>query len=107
MLYLYNRYLYGGQYQDIQTAQGSWYGPVEMILPEPVGEENISSTVRTATQGQSIYSDIAIHISNYCVYCIEDLSLTHHITAQSTEIFQGIKKPTTCPHISLTIVLLY
>jgi hypothetical protein len=57
--------------------------------------------------GQSVYSDIAIHISNYCVYCIKDLSLTHHISAQSTEIFQGIKKPITCPHISLTIVLLY
>jgi len=34
-LYLYNSYWYGGQYRDIQTAQGSWYGPVEMILPEP------------------------------------------------------------------------
>jgi hypothetical protein len=31
----YNSYWYGGQYQDIQTAQGSWYGLVEMILPEP------------------------------------------------------------------------
>ena len=71
------------------------------------GEGNISSTVRTSTQGQFVCSDIAIHISNYCVYCIEDLSLTHRITAQSTEIFQGIQKPTTCPHISLTIVLLY
>jgi hypothetical protein len=25
--YLYNSYWYGGQYQDIQTAQGSLYGP--------------------------------------------------------------------------------
>ena len=30
--YLYNSDWYGGQYQDIQTAQGLWYGPVEMIL---------------------------------------------------------------------------
>ena len=29
VIYLYNSYWYGGQYQDIQTAQGSWYGPVE------------------------------------------------------------------------------
>jgi hypothetical protein len=26
--HLYNSYWYGGQYQDIHTAQGSWYGPV-------------------------------------------------------------------------------
>ena len=29
----------GGQYHDIQTTQGSWYGPVEMILPEPEARE--------------------------------------------------------------------
>jgi hypothetical protein len=31
----YNSYWYGVQYQDRHTALGSWYGPVEMILPEP------------------------------------------------------------------------
>ena len=41
---MYNSY----QYQDRQTAQGSW-------------------------------SDIALYISNYCVYCIEDQNLTHTI----------------------------
>jgi hypothetical protein len=35
--------------------------------------------VRTTTQGQSVYPDIALHISNYCVYCIEDQNLTHTI----------------------------
>ena len=28
-----------GQYQDIDTAQGSWYGSVKMILPEPEARE--------------------------------------------------------------------
>jgi hypothetical protein len=28
-----------GQYQDIETAQGSWYEPVKMILPEPEARE--------------------------------------------------------------------
>ena len=32
---LYNSYWYGGQYRDVQTAQGAGDGPVEMILPEP------------------------------------------------------------------------
>ena len=66
---------YGGQYQDIQTTQGSWYGPVEMILPEPIS----FPLVRTTTEGQSVYPDIALYISNYCVYCIEDQNLTHTI----------------------------
>ena len=29
--------------------------------------------------GQSVYPDIALHISNYCVYCTEDKNLTHTI----------------------------
>jgi len=73
---LYNSYWYRWQYQDIQTAQGSWYGPVEMILPE------LEARVHTTTQGQSVYPDIALHISNYCVYCIEDQDYdTHKIIA--------------------------
>jgi hypothetical protein len=51
---LYNSNWYGGHYQDMQTALGSWYGPVEML--------------RTTTQGQSVYPDIALYISNYRVY---------------------------------------
>jgi hypothetical protein len=36
------------------------------------GEGNISFTVRTMTQGQSVFPDIALHIGNYCVYYIQD-----------------------------------
>ena len=79
IIYLYNSYCYGGQYQDIQTAQGSWYGPVEMILPEAEARAISFPLVRTTTQGQSVYPDIALYISNYCVYCIEDQNLTHTI----------------------------
>jgi len=43
------------------------------------GEANISFTVRITTQGQSVYHDIALHISNYCFYCIEDQNLTRTI----------------------------
>ena len=43
------------------------------------GEGNISFKVRITTQGQSVYPDISLHISNYCVYCIEDQNLTHNI----------------------------
>ena len=47
------------------------------------GERNIRFTVRTMTQGQSVYPDIALRISNYCVYCIEDQNLTHNINAHN------------------------
>jgi hypothetical protein len=36
------------------------------------GEGNIYFMVRTTTRGQSVYPDIALYISNYCVYWIED-----------------------------------
>jgi len=45
-------------------------------------EGNISLPVRTMIQGQSVYPDIALHISNYYVYWIEDQNLTHNIKAQ-------------------------
>jgi len=35
--------------------------------------------VRTMTQWQSVYPDIALHISDYCVYCTEDQNLTQTI----------------------------
>ena len=61
----HNSYWYGVQYQDRQTAFVSWYGPVEMILPLPPA---ISfPLVRTTPLGQSVYSDIALHISNYYI----------------------------------------
>jgi hypothetical protein len=50
-----------------------------MILPEPEARVISFPLVRTTTQGQSVYPDIALHISNYCVYCIEDQNLTHII----------------------------
>ena len=46
------------------------------------GVGNISFTVCTMTQWQSVYPDIALHISNYCVYCIEDQNLSDNINAQ-------------------------
>jgi hypothetical protein len=44
----------------------------------PKGRDT-GSLVRTMNQGQSVYPDINHHISNYCVYCIEDQNLTHTI----------------------------
>jgi hypothetical protein len=59
-LFLYNSYMYWyeGQYHDIQTAQGSWYGPVEMILPEPEARAILFPLVRNTTKGQSIYRKV-------------------------------------------------
>ena len=47
------------------------------------GEGNISFPVRTMIQGQSVYPDISLHISNYYVYWIEDQNLTHNINSQN------------------------
>jgi hypothetical protein len=47
------------------TDQWKWYCRAG-------GEGNIYFMVRTATRGQSVYPDIALYISNYCVYWIED-----------------------------------
>jgi hypothetical protein len=48
----------------------SWYGPVEMILPEPrLGKYQFHSPYQDPRQ--SFYPHIALHISNYCVYCID------------------------------------
>jgi len=43
------------------------------------GEGNISFMVSVLTLGQSVYPDISLHFSNYCVYCIEDQNLTHNL----------------------------
>ena len=53
--------------------------PVEVILHEPEARGISFSLVRTTTQWQFVYPDIALYISNYCVYCIEDQNLTHTI----------------------------
>ena len=46
-------------------------------------EDNISFMGCTSTQGQSVYPDIVLHISNYCAYCIEDQNLTHNVIAHT------------------------
>jgi hypothetical protein len=63
----HNSYWYGVQYQDRQTALGSWYGPVEIILPLPPARAISFPLVLTTTLGQSVYPDIALHISNYFI----------------------------------------
>jgi hypothetical protein len=63
----HNSYLYRVQYQDRQTALGSWYGPVEMILHSPPALAISFPLVRTTTLGQSVYHYNALHISNYCI----------------------------------------
>jgi hypothetical protein len=60
-------YWYRVQYQDRQTALGSWYGPVEIILPLPPARAISFPLVLTTTLGQSVYPDIALHISNYFI----------------------------------------
>ena len=55
------------QYQDRQTALGSWYGPVGMILHSPPARAISFPLVRTTILGQSVYPDIALHISNYYI----------------------------------------
>jgi hypothetical protein len=61
----HNSHRYKVQYQDRQTALGSWNGPVEIILPSPPTRAMSFPLVRTTTLGQSVYPDIALHISNY------------------------------------------
>ena len=38
-------------------------------------------------QGNSVYPDVALYISIYCVYCIEDQNLTHTLQYKCIEIF--------------------
>ena len=68
-------YWYREQYHDRQTALGSWYGAEEMILPEPLAREILFPLVCTTTLGQSVYSDIALHISNNYINIIPELCL--------------------------------
>jgi hypothetical protein len=62
-----NSSLYRVQYQDRQTALGSWYGPVRMILHSPPARAISFPLVRTTILGQSVYPDIALHFSNYYI----------------------------------------
>jgi hypothetical protein len=43
------------------------------------------------SQGQSVYPDIALHISNYCVYCIEDQNLTYNNNSSHWSILLNFK----------------
>ena len=47
----------------------------DIAHPE-AGELSVSRS-----HGQSVYPDISFHISNCCVYCIDDQNLTHNINA--------------------------
>ena len=77
-VYLYNSYWHGG------------HGPVEIILPEQeVRKISVSRSVPWLKGSMSVYPDIALHISNYCVYC-----RIWYTQYKCTENFQGIKKPT-------------
>jgi hypothetical protein len=48
------------------------------------GEWNIYFMVRITTRGQSVNPDIALYISNYCVYLIEDTQNVHFSRNQET-----------------------
>jgi hypothetical protein len=53
-----------------------WYGTVsvEMILPSPPARAISFLLVRTTTLGQSVYPDIALHISNFYINNGYDMS---------------------------------
>jgi hypothetical protein len=70
-----------------------------MILSEAEAEAGAISfsLVRTTTQGQSVYPDIAFHIGSDCVYCIEDGvsgELMEHVVNNSnmTSVFRFSNK---------------
>ena len=65
----------GAGYQDIQTAEGSWYGLVEMILPNPESREISVSQSVPGPKGSLSILIFPSMISNYSVYCIEDQNL--------------------------------
>ena len=56
-------YWYGGQYQDRETALGSWYRPWNWYFPR-LWQYYV---YWYQTLGQSVCPDIAIHISNYYI----------------------------------------
>ena len=54
-----------------------------IIVSDMEGNIRIYRLPKDRGTDQSVYPDIALHISNYCVYCIEDHdSDTHKIIAQ-------------------------
>ena len=47
--------------------------------PRVVVRTSGNDIAQAGAKEQSIYPDIALHISNYGIYCIEDQNLTHTI----------------------------
>jgi hypothetical protein len=73
------------------------------------GEGNIYFMVRTTTLVQSVYPDIALYISNYCVYWIEDTQNIHFWRNQETlteTAILGINKNLTYRQMNICNVLL-
>ena len=69
--YLYNSYLWIGYYRDLLTAQGTVVLAETVIMPEPQARALSVLKSILLSQGQSIYHDNAICISNYSFYFIE------------------------------------
>jgi hypothetical protein len=63
------------------TDQWKWYCPSRWR-----GKYQFKGPYQDPSQGQSVYPDIALINSNYCVYCMEDQHLTQFFS-------QGIKEP--------------
>jgi hypothetical protein len=79
----------------IQTAQGSWYRLMEMILSEPKAREISVSRSVLGPKG-SLYILILPFISVTIVF-IALKTRIWHTQCKCTVIFQGIMKPTNCP----------
>ena len=62
-----NRYWYRGQYQDKQTVLMARGADRENDIYLASSSGNIFSLVRTTNLRWSVYTDIALHISNYCI----------------------------------------
>ena len=65
--------------------------------------------VRITTRGQSVNSDIALYISSYCVYLIEDTQNVHFSRNQETlteTAILGINKNLTYRQMNICNVLL-
>ena len=71
-MYLYNSYLCIGHYRDLYTAQGTVVLTETVIMPEPQTRALSVLKSMLLSQGQFIYHDNAIHISNYSFYFIEE-----------------------------------
>jgi hypothetical protein len=68
----HNSYWNRVQYQDIQTAQESWYGPVEMILSEP---ENSSVNINLTGPYITYWPRKKSIIDKYYIYNVLLVSL--------------------------------